>query len=245
MSKRIFYLYIRTKQERTIIANLGKSGTTPRRFILSATLRTSCSLLNRLRGQIQSLLLSIGIEFSKLNPSPNFWTGLSLITSMIAAAFYGSASVIDHQYSYYFSVGGGIFLIISGFFDLVDGSVARVTKQTSKRGSFLDSTYDKISESIVYIGIAVGTLASPITCMIAITLSLLVSYVRARSESLGVPLQGIGIGERAERLLLLALIGMLPLEGSLQWAVIIVIIVAGFTLVQRVLEVNKQLSTTG
>ena len=81
--------------------------------------------------------------------------------------------MIDHQYSYYFSVGGGIFLIISGFFDLVDGSVARVTKQTSKRGSFLDSTYDKISESIVYIGIAVGTLASPITCMIAITLSLL------------------------------------------------------------------------
>ena len=73
------------------------------------------------------------------------------------------------------------------------------------------------------LGIAVGTLASPITCMIAITLSLLVSYVRARSESLGVPLQGIGIGERAERLLLLALIGMLPLEGSSQWAVIIVI----------------------
>jgi archaetidylinositol phosphate synthase len=198
-----------------------------------------------LRGQIEPLLLNIGEAFSKINPSPNFWTGLSLITSVIAAAIYGSASVLDHQYSYYFSLGGGIFLIISGFFDMVDGSVARLTKKTSKKGSFLDSMYDKISESIVYIGIAVGTLANPITCMIAISLSLLVSYVRARSESLGVSLQGIGIGERAERLLLLAIIGMLPLHGFSQWAVIIVSIVAGFTLVQRVLEVNKQLSSTG
>jgi archaetidylinositol phosphate synthase len=198
-----------------------------------------------LRGQIQPLLLRIGKEFSKINPSPNFWTGLSLITSVIAAAIYGSAIVFDHQNSYYFSLGGGIFLIISGFFDLVDGVVARLTKKMSKRGSFLDSTYDKISESLVYIGIAVGTLANPITCMIAVSLSLLVSYVRARSESLGVSLQGIGIGERAERLLLLAIIGMLPFHGSSQWAVIIVSIVAGFTLVQRVLQVNRQLSSTG
>ena len=167
-----------------------------------------------------------------------------MTTSVIAAVIYGSASALDHQYSYYFAIGGGIFLIISGFFDLVDGCVARITKKTSKRGAFLDSIYDKISESIVFIGIAVGTLANPITCMIAISLSLLVSYVRARSESLGIPLQGIGIGERAERLLILALIGMLPLQGSSQWAVIIVSIVAGFTLVQRILEVNKQLSTT-
>jgi archaetidylinositol phosphate synthase len=189
-------------------------------------------------------LLSIGKEFSKINPSPNFWTELSLIISVIAAAIYGSTSMVDNQYNYYFSLTGGIFLLISGFFDLVDGCVARLTNKTSKKGSFLDSTYDKISESVVYIGIVAGTPANPITCVIAISLSLLVSYVRARSESLGVPLQGIGIGERAERLLLLAVIGMIPLQGSLQWAVIVVSIAAGFTLVQRVLEVNKQLSST-
>jgi archaetidylinositol phosphate synthase len=198
-----------------------------------------------LRGQIQPLLLSIGREFSKISPSPNFWTGLSLITSLLAGAIYGSPSVFDNQYSYYFSLGGGLLLIISGFFDLVDGSVARITRKTSKRGSFFDSTYDKVSESIVYIGIAVGALASPLTCMIAISLSLLVSYVRARAESLGVTLMGIGIGERAERLLLLAAIGMLPIDDSTQWAVIIVSIVAGYTLVQRILEVNKQLSSMG
>jgi archaetidylinositol phosphate synthase len=202
-------------------------------------------LLNRFRGQIQPLLLSIGREFSKINPSPNFWTGLSLLTSFLAAAIYGSASLLDHQYSYYFSLGGGILLIIAGFFDLVDGSVARLTRKTSKRGSFLDSIYDKVSESAVYIGIAAGTLASPITSMITLALSLLVSYVRARAESLGVTLMGVGIGERAERLLLLATIGMLPIDGSTQWAVIVVSIVAGFTLVQRISKVNKQLSSMG
>lgn len=202
-------------------------------------------MLNRFRGQIQPLLLSIGREFSKINPSPNFWTGLSLITSLLAAAIYGSASLLDHQYSYYFSLGGGILLIIAGFFDLVDGSVARLTRKTSKRGSFLDSTYDKVSESVVYIGIAAGTLASPITSMITLALSLLVSYVRARAESLGVTLMGVGIGERAERLLLLATIGMLPIDGSTQWAVIVVSIVAGFTLVLRISKVNKQLSSMG
>lgn len=170
---------------------------------------------------------------------------MSLITSLLAAAIYGSASLLDHQYSYYFSLGGGILLIIAGFFDLVDGSVARFTRKTSKRGSFLDSTYDKVSESVVYIGIAAGTLASPITSMITLALSLLVSYVRARAESLGVTLMGVGIGERAERLLLLATIGMLPIDGSTQWAVIVVSIVAGFTLVQRISKVNKQLSSMG
>jgi archaetidylinositol phosphate synthase len=198
-----------------------------------------------LRGQIQPLLLSIGREFSKINPSPNFWTGLSLITSLLAAAIYGIPSVFGDQYSYYSSLGGGILLIISGFFDLVDGNVARFTGKTSKRGSFIDSTYDKVSELVVFIGITVGALASPLTCMIAISLSLLVGYVRARAESLGIALIGIGIGERAERLLLLATIGILPIDDSVQWAVIIVSIVAGFTLVQRILEVNKQLSSRG
>jgi archaetidylinositol phosphate synthase len=166
---------------------------------------------------------------------------MGLIASIVAAILYGSSFVFDYAYSYYFSVIGGIFLLISGFFDLVDGCVARIAKKTSKKGAFLDSIYDKISESMVFIGIAVGSLASPLSCTLALSLSLLVSYVRARSESLGISLRGIGIGERAERLLLLAVIGMLPIQGSVQWAVIIVSIVAGYTLVQRVSEVNKHL----
>ena len=70
----------------------------------------------------------------------------------------------------------------------------------------------------------------------AIGLSLLVSYTRARAESLGVQLQGIGIGERAERLLVIAIIGMI---GLLNYAVIIVIIIAGITFVQRMMTTAR------
>jgi archaetidylinositol phosphate synthase len=81
-------------------------------------------------------------------------------------------------------------------------------------------------------------------------MSLLVSYTRARAESLGVELKGIGIGERAERLLIIAIIGMIPLgtilpgQSGMSWAVIIVSIVAGITLAQRIAATSKKLSST-
>ena len=140
--------------------------------------------------------------------------------------------------------------MISGFFDIVDGSVARLTKQTSKKGAFLDSLFDKISEVVIFGGIALGGLASPFWCLVALGLSLLVSYTRARAESLGVELKGIGIGERAERMLILAIIGMIPLPqtpfvwSGMNWAVIIVAIVAGITLVQRIAATATKLSLT-
>jgi archaetidylinositol phosphate synthase len=67
-------------------------------------------------------------------------------------------------------------------------------------------------------------------------LSLLVSYARARAESLGIQLQGIGIGERAERLLVVAIVGMI---GFLNYAVIIVAIIAGITFVQRIITTSN------
>jgi archaetidylinositol phosphate synthase len=145
-------------------------------------------------------------------------------------------------------------LLISGFFDIVDGSVARVTKQTSKKGAFLDSSFDKISEVVIFAGIAFGSLVDPFWCLVALGISILVSYTRARAESLGVELKGIGIGERAERMLVLAVVGMIPLHllapsesemlnRGIYWAVIIVSIVAGITLIQRIAATTKKLSS--
>jgi archaetidylinositol phosphate synthase len=131
--------------------------------------------------------------------------------------------------------------LISGFLDVIDGAVARVTKHSSKKGSFLDSSFDKISEVAIFLGLAASNLAEPILCMVALSLSVLVSYIRARAESLGVELQGIGIGERAERLLIVAIIGMIPIQGAMQWAVNIVSIIAGVTLVQRMITTYKKL----
>jgi archaetidylinositol phosphate synthase len=164
-----------------------------------------------------------------------------MLLSIVAALFYASAAPSIGLIRFNAIILGGIVLLISGFFDIVDGTVARITKSSSRKGSFLDSSLDKLSEVAVFLGLAIGDLAEPLLCMIALSLSLIVSYIRARAESLGIELKGIGIGERAERLLILAIIGMIPISGAMQWAVVIVSIIAGITIVQRMVATYKKL----
>ena len=203
-------------------------------------------MLNKLRNLLEPTLTRIGEGFASTGLSANFWTGLSLAISILTAIVYSSNAFLDLDWTpwNFAAVLGGIFLLISGFFDIVDGSVARITKQISKKGAFLDSVFDKISEVIIFGGIALGQLADSFWCLVALGLSLLVSYTRARAESLGGKLKGIGIGERAERLLLIAIIGMIPVREAMQWAMIIVSIVAGITLAQRVAITVRRLSST-
>jgi archaetidylinositol phosphate synthase len=203
-------------------------------------------LLNKLRRLLEPILTKIGVIFGSTGLSANFWTGLGLAVSVLAAIAYTSNLFFGAEWSpwNYASVIGGVFLLVSGFLDIVDGSVARVTKQISKRGAFLDSVLDKIAEVIIFAGIALGQLADSFWCLVALGLSLLVSYTRARAESLGVILKGIGIGERAERLLIIAIIGMMPVREAMQWAMIIVSIAAGITLAQRMAVTVRKLSST-
>lgn len=189
-------------------------------------------MLNKLRQAMNPGLNRIGCLFASTGMSPGFWTALSLILAASSGLTYMSAMFLGSNW-YLSSMAGSILLLISGFFDLVDGCVARVTKQTSKKGAYLDSVFDKISESIIFIGLAIGGLANPVISLIALSISLLVSYTRAKSEVVGVELKGVGIGERAERLLLIGILGLIPLEGILQGAVILVCILAGITLIQR------------
>ncbi len=203
-------------------------------------------MLNKLRNLLEPTLTKIGEGFASTGLSANFWTGLGLAISVLAAIVYTSNAFLDFDWTpwNFAAVTGGIFLLISGFFDIVDGSVARITKQISKKGAFLDSVFDKIAEVIIFGGIALGQFADSFWCLVALGLSLLVSYTRARAESLGVTLRGIGIGERAERLLLIAIIGMIPVREAMQWAMIIVSIIAGITLAQRVAITVRKLSST-
>lgn len=192
-------------------------------------------MLNRFRRALGPLLDGIGSFFAKSGISPNFWTLLSLLFAVASGLTYMSPLLAAGIGWYYPSLAGSIMLLISGFFDIVDGNVARTLKQSSKKGAFLDSILDKISESFIFIGIAVGGLASPLFCQVAISLSLMVSYARSRSESMGIELKGVGIGERAERLLSVGILGLIPLEDSLQYAVLLVCVLAGITLCQRII----------
>lgn len=188
-------------------------------------------MLNNLRGILQPTLEKIGKAFASTGLSPNFWTVVGLVFALVAALVYGLGLEFG-------LIIGGILLLVSGFFDMVDGQVARVTGKTSQKGSYLDSMFDKIAEVAIFLGLLIGGYAEPYLVMLAITLSLLVSYARAKSDALNIKLQGVGIGERAERLLVIAIIGII---GYMEPAVIIVVIIAGITLVQRMIVTAKNI----
>jgi archaetidylinositol phosphate synthase len=188
-------------------------------------------VLNNLRATLAPALEKIGKGFAATGLSANFWTFVGLGFALLSAVVYGlgveSGLII-----------GGVLLLVSGFFDMIDGQVAKVTGKTSKKGSYLDSMFDKIAEVAIFLGILIGGYAEPYLVLLAITLSLLVSYARAKSDALNIKLQGVGIGERAERLLVIAIIGII---GYMEPAVLIVVVIAGITLIQRMIVTAKNI----
>ena len=180
-------------------------------------------MLDRLRSRLGSSLSSVGTFFGGFGLSPTAWTGVGLVASLLSAWSYSTGG-------YSGELLGGVLILVAGWFDIVDGAVARVTGKASARGAFLDSTLDRVAEVALFAGILVGGYASPVAVFLGLSLSLLVSYTRAKGDALGVKLAGVGIGERSERLLIIAISSLVGLVG---WGVVLVILVAGFTFVER------------
>ena len=146
---------------------------------------------------------------------------------------------------------GGVVLAFAGLFDIFDGALARASGKVYRYGAFLDSTVDRYSEGVVYLGILIYFLDQhdglrPIIVLIALAGSYLVSYVRARAQSLGFTCD-VGILARPERVviivagLLLEALG-LRIGGWTPLTVALVILAVGtnFTAVQRVWVVWQQ-----
>jgi len=116
---------------------------------------------------------------------------------------------------------GGSAILLGGLCDILDGRVARTRQLSSPYGAFIDSTLDRFVEVFVFLGLVVelrGFAYGPLLAAAAITGSLLVSYTRARGESVGV-LCKEGLMQRAERLVLTFAACMLdrPLARGLGW----------------------------
>jgi archaetidylinositol phosphate synthase len=180
----------------------------------------------------------VGIGFASLGFGPSFWTWIGLLLSIISAIMFSLHSPAIGVPWYTATVLGGIFLIIAGFFDAVDGAVARATKRTSALGAFLDSVIDKVSEIVVFVGILIGSYTNPVLVLVALSLSLLVSYTRARGESMGVDLKGKGIAERAERILILSILAFIPFQDNISVALWIISILAVITVIERLRVVS-------
>ncbi len=189
-------------------------------------------MLDRLRARLESNLASVGKWFARLAPSPTSWTFVGLVVSVLAAYSYSTSGLTG-------GILGGILVLVAGWFDIVDGAVARVTGRASKRGAFLDSTLDRVAEVALFSGVLLGGYASPILILVALSLSLLVSYTRAKGDALGVSLSGVGVGERSERLLILAVLSMV---GLVFWGVVLVLVVALYTFLERTFRAVRVLS---
>ncbi|MYH61656.1 MAG: CDP-alcohol phosphatidyltransferase family protein [Caldilineaceae bacterium SB0675_bin_29] len=142
-------------------------------------------------------------------------------------------------------IGGGV-LWVAAMFDMVDGALARLGQSESKFGAFLDSTLDRYSESITFLGLAVffANQNNAQTPLLLIFLTLVgswaVSYTRARAEGLDVECKA-GILQRPERLVLLIAGLILGLVLPVLW---LLAVMTNFTAVQRIYEVYVRTSTS-
>ncbi len=175
------------------------------------------------------------------------FTGVKPIHLTFASLFLALVSSLFFYFSrdyLYFSPLAGALLLLSGFLDALDGAVARRKKMETKCGAFLDSTFDKIGESAIFIGLIASGLVTPFWGSLSLSSSILISYTRSRAESLGVDLKGVGLMERAERIIITSLASFLEpfLHGSINLAIILLAILSLITLVHRIIYVNRILS---
>jgi CDP-diacylglycerol--glycerol-3-phosphate 3-phosphatidyltransferase len=174
---------------------------------------------------------------SKSGITPNTLTLINLALNIVAAYVIATGHLVL----------GGALILGSGLFDLLDGALARFSKQTTKFGAVLDSTVDRISEAATLSGLLIwyvpqeGANLQTVLVLVVLVSSFLVSYIRARAEGLGWQCQ-IGLFTRAERVIVLA-IGLLVSWVSIQSVFVALCVLAVFsfvTVVQRLVYLWKQ-----
>ena len=138
-----------------------------------------------------------------------------------------------------------VVFVVGSLLDILDGALARAGGKTTPFGAFLDSTTDRISEGFMLTAIAYVLArhhepAFVAVAVLAVAGSFLVSYTRAKAEALG--LRGdVGIGSRAERVVVITAGLVLAPWGVLPWSLVLLACTAWITVGQRVLHVRKQL----
>jgi len=144
----------------------------------------------------------------------------------------------------FYWLGAAVF-VVGSVLDILDGALARAGGKTTPFGAFLDSTTDRVSEGFVLGAIALvesrhGNETALAFTVAAVAGSFLVSYTRARAEALG--LRGdVGIGSRAERVVVITAGLVLAPWGALQWSIYLLAATAWVTVLQRILFVRTQL----
>jgi CDP-diacylglycerol--glycerol-3-phosphate 3-phosphatidyltransferase len=174
------------------------------------------------------------------NVSPNAITTVGTLLTVAAGVVYATGHIMT----------AGWIMAVTAFFDVVDGEVARRTGRSTVFGAFYDSTLDRVADGALMAGLTVFYATNPIhqniymmvICLVGIIGTFLVSYTRARAESLGIDAK-VGVMQRPERIVLLsapqALFGLFWNGWVLIGIVVLLSVTAWITAVQRIAFVHR------
>jgi CDP-diacylglycerol---glycerol-3-phosphate 3-phosphatidyltransferase len=181
----------------------------------------------------------VGLARTRVTPNALTTAGVSLCLAASVLVYFE----YRHEILFYW-LGAAVF-VIGSVLDILDGALARAGGKATPFGSFLDSTLDRVGEGAMLGAIALvfsrhGNEVALAATVAAIAGSFLVSYTRAKAEGLG--LRGdVGIGSRAERVVVITTGLVFAPWGALQWAIYLLTATAWLTVLQRILFVRKQL----
>ena len=198
----------------------------------------SPSFRTRVRAGIER---PVAAFFGRLGLTPNALTLIGFGIAVIGAYFAAAQSWLV----------AGLIVAFGALFDLFDGALARATNATSKFGAFMDSTFDRAGEAVVYIGLVVALgrvslIGGAEVAALAMAASFMVSYTRAKSESLGFSsgsgMASVGLAPREVRTVILV-VGLAAAAIDVRWligALALIAILATVTTIQRIYFVYQQ-----
>jgi CDP-diacylglycerol--glycerol-3-phosphate 3-phosphatidyltransferase len=184
-----------------------------------------------------------GLARTRVTPNALTTAGVSLCLAASVLAYF------EYRHELLFFWAAALVFVVGSLLDILDGALARAGGKTTPFGSFLDSTTDRVGEGAMLGAIALifsrhGNEVALAATVAAMAGSFLVSYTRAKAEGLG--LRGdVGLGSRAERVVVITAGLVLAPWGLLQWAIYLLAATAWLTVVQRILHVRKQLIRLG
>jgi len=172
---------------------------------------------------------------SRTPVTPNALTCFGLLVTVGAAIII----VTGHLFA------AGFVVLIAGFLDILDGALARNTGRTTQFGAALDSTFDRLADAALMLSILVlyareQSVTEVLIVGLALVGSLLVSYIRAKAEAMGLECR-VGIFTRAERVIIIALgLFLSQIEYALIIAMAIIMVLSFITVAQRIFHVWRQ-----
>ena len=198
-------------------------------------------MLTRLKEKVQSAIKAQAKAAGKIGLTPNIISAIGILLAFLSALAYANG-----RQSTTMAVAV-VLLLASGYCDILDGALARLCQKTTPFGGFLDSLLDRYADSAVYFGIIFGELCTVPWGLAALIGSLLVSYSRARAEAAGIKMETVGLAERAERIIIIAVASLTQIfwQNALEAAMILLAALTNLTVLQRSLHAYKALKKKG